>query len=69
MEEKRDPFDGEYIGSIFSRKVIIYGGFFLLFFLGLAAYRYWSMGLPFGSGMVDTTIPTEEVIDSTQTNE
>jgi hypothetical protein len=48
MSEKRDPFDGEYIGSIFGPKLTLYGGILILLFTGLALYRHWSLGVPFG---------------------
>lgn len=48
MSEKRDPFDGEYIGSIFGPKLVLYGAVIILFFTGLALYRHWSLGVPFG---------------------
>ena len=48
MNEKRDPFDGEYIGRIFSNKTILYGGLLILFFTALAVYRHWALDVPFG---------------------
>jgi hypothetical protein len=48
MSEKRDPFDGEYIGNVFGPKLTLYGGILILFFTGLALYRHWSLGVPFG---------------------
>lgn len=48
MSEKRDPFDGEYIGNVFGPKLTLYGAILILFFTGLALYRHWSLGVPFG---------------------
>ena len=48
MTEKRDPFDGEYVGNVFGPKITLYGGLLILFFLGLMIYRHWSLGIPFG---------------------
>lgn len=48
MSEKRDPFDGEYIGNIFGPKITLYGAIIILFFAGLIAYRHWALDVPFG---------------------
>lgn len=62
QNEKRDPFDGEYIGNIFGPKLTLYALLFLLFFIGLAVYRHWSLGV--GPGFVpleeaDETLPRD----------
>ncbi len=51
MTEKRDPFDGEYVGNVFGPKMTLYGGLIILFFLALMIYRHWALDVPFG--MVD----------------
>ena len=47
MSEKRDPFDGEYIGSVFGPKITLYGGLLILFFTAVIAYRHWALDVPF----------------------
>ena len=48
MTEKRDPFDGEYVGNVFGPKITLYGGLIILFFLALMIYRHWALDVPFG---------------------
>jgi hypothetical protein len=48
MSEKRDPFDGDYIGSIFGPKLTLYGGLLILFFAIVVVYRHWKLDVPFG---------------------
>ncbi len=48
MSEKRDPFDGDYIGNIFGPKLTLYGAILILFFTSIAVYRHWKLGVPFG---------------------
>jgi|GEM_PF-1440812 predicted MFS family arabinose efflux permease len=48
MEEKRDPFDGDYVGNIFGWRLSMYGAVVILAFLALAAYRHHTMDVPVG---------------------
>ncbi|PSR15215.1 MAG: hypothetical protein DA408_03095 [Bacteroidetes bacterium] len=48
MSEKRDPFDGDYIGNIFGPKITLYGGLLILFFVAIILYRHWKLDVPFG---------------------
>ncbi len=48
MTEKRDPFDGEYIGNIFGPKITLYGAILILLFTGIIVYRHWKLDVPFG---------------------
>ncbi|MEM1215977.1 MAG: hypothetical protein AAGJ82_09850 [Bacteroidota bacterium] len=63
MSEKRDPYDGEYIGNIFGPKLTLYGGLLILFFTGLVLYRHWLLDVPFGMTDPDTVeVPTLDSI-------
>ena len=46
--DKRDPYDGDYIGNIFGWKVSMIGAAVILLFVGIAAYRHVSLGVPIG---------------------
>jgi hypothetical protein len=46
--EKKDPFDGEYIGNIWGWKLSLIGLIVLVFFLGLIAYRHYALDVPLG---------------------
>lgn len=48
MSDKRDPFDGDYVGNIFGPKLTLYGAILILFFTSIAVYRHWKLGVPFG---------------------
>ncbi len=60
MTEKRDPFDGEYIGNIFGPKITLYGGILILFFTAVVVYRHWALDVPFGMEESALT-PTDEI--------
>jgi hypothetical protein len=60
MSDKRDPFDGDYIGNIFGRKLTIYGAILILFFTGIAVYRHWKLDVPFGMEE-STPLPTDPI--------
>jgi hypothetical protein len=47
-EDKKDPFDGEYIGNIFGWKFSIIGLILILLLGGLMLYRHCAMDVPFG---------------------
>lgn len=47
-EDKKDPFDGEYIGNIWGWKFSLIGLVLILLLLGLMVYRHWALGVPFG---------------------
>jgi predicted MFS family arabinose efflux permease len=42
-EEKKDPFDGEYIGNIWGWRVSFIGLAVILFFVGLMIYRFQTL--------------------------
>ena len=46
--EKKDPFDGEYIGNIWGWRTTFMGLGLILVVAGLAIYRHISLGVPFG---------------------
>lgn len=61
MTEKRDPFDGEYVGNVFGPKITLYGGLIILFFLALMIYRHWALDVPFGMDEIDKVEQVETV--------
>lgn len=67
MQEKRDPHDGDYIGNIFGPRLTLYGALFLLFFLGLAAYRHWSMGVSPGFILEEEAITPPDPAEAVDT--
>lgn len=48
MDDKKDPFDGEYVGNIFGWRLSLYGALVIVVFLALAAYRHYTMDVPIG---------------------
>ncbi|MFT6000988.1 MAG: hypothetical protein ACI81P_003454 [Neolewinella sp.] len=48
MEEKRDPYDGDYIGNIFGWKLSLIGLVVISLFCGMVAYRHYTMDVPIG---------------------
>lgn len=47
-KEKRDPFDGDYVGNIWGWRFSIIGAIGLLLLTSLAAYRHYTLGVPIG---------------------
>ncbi len=47
-EEKKDPFDGEYIGNIWGWKFSIFGAVLILLLLAVIAYRHYTLDVPLG---------------------
>lgn len=47
-EDKKDPFDGEYIGNIWGWKFSLIGLGLILLLLAIMLYRHWKMDVPFG---------------------
>jgi hypothetical protein len=64
MSEKRDPFDGDYIGNIFGPKITLYGGLLILFFVALILYRHWKLDVPFG---LEDPAKTESSVENDST--
>lgn len=60
-EEKKDPFDGEYIGNIWGWRFSLLGLLLLVLMAGLMAYRHYSLGIPFGG---EPAVPVEAPADS-----
>lgn len=56
-QSPKDPFDGEYVGNIWGKKMTIYGGAFILVMLGIVLYRHYALDVPFG---MDEEQPTLE---------
>lgn len=48
MEEKRDPFDGDYVGNIFGWKLSMIGLVVIGLLCVMAAYRHYTMDVPIG---------------------
>lgn len=48
MEEKRDPYDGDYVGNIFGWKLSLIGLALIVLLTLLAAYRHYTMDVPVG---------------------
>lgn len=46
--DKKDPFDGDYIGNIWGWKFSLIGLILILLLFGLMVYRHLSMDVPFG---------------------
>lgn len=65
MTEKRDPFDGEYIGNIFGPKITLYGAILILLFTGIIIYRHWKLDVPFGMEEPIDPPVEQETADST----
>lgn len=62
-KEKKDPFDGDYIGNIWGWKFSLWGLGLIIVLSGMMMYRHVVMGVPFGmegKGAVDTTEQVEE---------
>lgn len=48
-EDKKDPFDGEYVGNIWGWKFSLIGLVLMLLLLSVMLYRHWKLGVPFGA--------------------
>ncbi len=57
MTDKKDPFDGEYIGNIWGWRFSLIGAIVLVFMVGLMVYRHYQLDVPFGQPS-----PAEEVV-------
>ena len=55
MPEKKDPYDGEYIGNIWGWKFSFFGLAIILFLLAVISYRHYTLDVPLGL--------EEEVVD------
>ncbi len=47
-EEKKDPFDGEYIGNIWGWKFSLFGAALILLLFAVIVYRHYSLNVPIG---------------------
>lgn len=63
MSDKKDPFDGEYIGNIWGWRISMIGAAVIVLLSAFAAYRHHSLGVPFG-----LEIPEEATEASPSTN-
>lgn len=68
-EEKKDPFDGEYIGNIWGWKFSLFGAAMILFLLAVIVYRHYTLDVP--AGFDDpleqpSSAPDSTGVDSTQ---
>lgn len=48
QEEKKDPFDGEYIGNIWGWRLSLISAAMILSLLAIAAYRHYALDVPLG---------------------
>lgn len=48
MSEKRDPYDGEYIGNIWGWKFSLFGLALILLLLVVIVYRHYTLQVPLG---------------------
>lgn len=46
MSEKKDPFDGEYIGNIWGWKFSLFGLALILLLFGVIVYRHYVLDIP-----------------------
>lgn len=46
--EKKDPFDGDYIGNIWGWRVSMIGAAVIVLLSAFAAYRHYTLDVPFG---------------------
>lgn len=46
--DKKDPFDGDYVGNIWGWKFSLLGLALILLLLGVMWYRHTTLGVPFG---------------------
>jgi predicted MFS family arabinose efflux permease len=60
-EDRKDPFDGEYIGNIWGWKTSLWGLALILFFVGLILYRSYTTGKPI---FPDAPPAAEQPLDS-----
>ena len=60
-EEKKDPFDGDYIGNIWGWKFSYIGLGMIVFLLGIMAYRHYTMGVPLGLDPIEETNQPKQV--------
>lgn len=63
-KEKKDPFDGEYIGNIWGWKFSLFGLALIVVLGGLMVYRHLSLGIPFGEGGADEKTEQQRARDS-----
>lgn len=47
-EEKKDPFDGDYVGNIWGWKFSLFGAALILLLLVVIAYRHYTLDVPLG---------------------
>ncbi len=47
-EEKKDPFDGDYIGNIWGWRISMIGAAVIVLLSAFAAYRHYTLDVPFG---------------------
>lgn len=47
-DERRDPFDGDYIGNIWGWRFSLIGLALIVLMGGIMIYRHYALGVPFG---------------------
>lgn len=61
-DEKKDPFDGDYIGNIWGWRFSITGAIVLLLLIGLMVYRHYQLDVPFGEpAPAEETVPADSL--------
>jgi predicted MFS family arabinose efflux permease len=66
QKDKKDPFDGEYVGNIWGWRISLIGAAIIVLLSAFAAYRHYSMGVPFG--MEDPNKEQEQRVEDTIKN-
>lgn len=46
--EKKDPYDGAYIGNIWGWRISLIGAAVIVLLSAFAAYRHYTLDVPFG---------------------
>lgn len=64
--EKRDPYDGDYVGNIWGWRISLIGAAVIVLLSAFAAYRHYTLDVPFG--MEDPEqVEEQSATDSTNT--
>ncbi len=62
-DERKDPFDGEYVGNIWGWRFSLLGLALIVVMAGIMVYRHISLGIPFGEqAPVETRIDPDSTV-------